>query len=142
MAGTVDEGEAPDQTVDRYNAADSGSPVPASRHVLVARPEFRGYEVSVGWYAAHQTFFAYVLSRQDGGETDPWVVNAGGEPAEIQDAAAVLDLVRPYADIPEGLYDQLARVAATVRGPEEFEQDRPCGLDRLQVLGGFSHSRG
>lgn len=97
-----------------------------SRHVLAAAP---GFEVTIGWDARLGTYFAIVLSPSEE-DADPWRLNVGTEPGEIKNPARVIELVRPYAQIPDDLLDQLAHEAAAAGAIAALQSWR----ERLRVL--------
>ncbi|GHH31548.1 hypothetical protein [Streptomyces rubradiris] len=74
--------------------------------------------VIVGWDAPLATFYAQVwqVPRRDGALIRD-LVTAGIHPYEIDDPASVVDLVRPYAHIPEGLHERLTADRLTEADP-------------------------
>ncbi|MYS36339.1 hypothetical protein K388_07121 [Streptomyces sp. KhCrAH-43] len=80
--------------------------------------------IRVGWDAPLSTFFASVWDEpaDEGAESDH-LVFAGGAPYDISDPATVVELVTPYAVVPQGLREQL--LADRAREGDGF-QDRPA----------------
>lgn len=75
-----------------------------SRHELVPRPSSRPIEVSIGWDPPLSTYFAIVRFSDDGDDgCDPILLWAGTAFCEIDDPEAVIDLVQPFADVPDNL---------------------------------------
>ncbi|MER6256808.1 hypothetical protein ABT224_36245 [Streptomyces sp. NPDC001584] len=67
-----------------------------------------GRTVLIGWDAPLASYFASVWDeREDEDAEDAHLVFAGGAPYDISDVNTVLELVVPYAVVPEGLRDQL-----------------------------------
>ncbi|MFJ4342939.1 hypothetical protein [Streptomyces sp. NPDC088915] len=67
-----------------------------------------GRTVRVGWDAPLASYFASAWDEPDGeGAETEHLVFAGGAPYDISDPATVLELVAPYAVIPEGLREEL-----------------------------------
>nr|WP_233109083.1 hypothetical protein [Streptomyces sp. 14R-10] len=85
-----------------------------------------GRTVRVGWDAPLASYFATAWDEpaDDGAEIDHMVF-AGAAPYDISDPAIVLDLVSPYAVIPENLREQLLadrdREGDTFRGSPAAE---------------------
>lgn len=67
--------------------------------------------IHIGWDSPLSTFFVQVLDQDDEGETDE-VLWRGTDPHEITEARTVLDLVRPYAAVSDGLEQALIAEAA------------------------------
>ncbi|GLY08285.1 hypothetical protein [Actinoplanes sp. NBRC 101535] len=81
-----------------------------SRHTVPADTD--GIEIIVGWDVPQATFFAQAWDRRRLAD-DPaaelvWI---GTEYREIQDPQTVLDAIKPWATIPEGLADTLYQEA-------------------------------
>lgn len=97
-----------------------------SRHSLTPKPDYRHHLIIVGWDRPLGTFFAHVhpqdhptADRDDTDSASPvrmWL----GDDESIGDPRTVIDAVRPYAEIPDHLYDTLKA--------EQASQD---GMDRI-----------
>lgn len=80
-----------------------------TQHVLPALPQYPGHTVLIGWQVSpsgqENTFYASVLnmSDQDCPDDCPAHLNAPPSEQRITDAAAILALVRPYAQIPASM---------------------------------------
>lgn len=82
-----------------------------SRHTLpsTADPEL---DIAVGWDPPMQTFFAQVRDPriEEDGDADPVIFWTGTQHFEhrgVQGLRVVIDLLAPWAEVPEGLRRQL-----------------------------------
>jgi len=95
-----------------------------SRHRLaLLRPN--GIEIWIGWDRPLATYFAQVLSP-DGDDEEATYLWVGTSREEITNARAVIDMVRPYAEIPDDLYHTLCADAG-----HEGERRPPLTVERL-----------
>ena len=89
------------------------------------------FEVALGWDPGLDTFFVTVFAASDG-EPDPDVrLWRGTTFREIQSAAALLAIVRDYAEVPEGLASRLE--IDRLRNPHD--QTRPISTLIAGLLG-------
>lgn len=95
-----------------------------SRHELTPRREHPGIEVALGWDPPLATYFAIVSRTDDAAvedDHDPVLLWIGTAYGEIDDAAIIVDAVRPYTETPEGLadilQDDLSREGTRPRSP-------------------------
>lgn len=84
-----------------------------SRHELTPRDETVSC-ITVGWDRPLGTFFAHVYLTADDNEFDIPTHAIGEDFHEVTDPAQVIDMVRPYADVP-------ATLAATLRDDAQAE---------------------
>jgi hypothetical protein len=87
-----------------------------SRYDLTALPRYPKHTVRIGWDKPLQTYFVQVLdpdaeecnddtpAQPEGDNPSIWL---GCDFGEITDAAAAIEIVRPYAEIPAGLLAHL-----------------------------------
>lgn len=66
-----------------------------------------GREIFIGWDRGLGTFFAQVLDGPDVEGEDMVRVHVGSEPDDITDPAQAIDAIRPYAQIPDNLVEEL-----------------------------------
>lgn len=82
--------------------------------------------IRVGWDAPLASFFATAWDEHDNAKDDH-LVFAGAAPYDISDPTTVLELVAPYAVIPEGLHEQLL-------ADRDTEGDRFRGRPATELL--------
>ncbi|MFH8642015.1 hypothetical protein [Streptomyces goshikiensis] len=88
-----------------------------------------GRTVRVGWDAPLGTYFANAWDEPDDENAEPdHLVFAGAAPYDISDPATVLELVAPYAVIPDGLREQLL-------ADRDSEGDRFRGRPATELVG-------
>lgn len=88
-----------------------------------------GRTVRVGWDAPLASYFASVWDEPGDDDTETnHLVFAGAAPYDIGDPATVLELVTPYAVIPEGLREQLL-------ADRDREGDRFRGRPATELVG-------
>ncbi|MEV4046060.1 hypothetical protein [Streptomyces sp. NPDC049744] len=88
-----------------------------------------GRTVRVGWDAPLGTFFASAWDEPADEDADAdHLVFAGASPYDISDPATVVELVTPYAVIPEGLREQLL-------ADRDREGDRFRGRPATELVG-------
>ncbi|WP_432138673.1 hypothetical protein [Streptomyces sp. bgisy154] len=88
-----------------------------------------GRTVRVGWDAPLASYFASAWDEPDDEDAETnHLVFAGAAPYDISDPATVLELVTPYAVIPEGLREQLL-------ADRDREGDRFRGRPATELVG-------
>jgi len=79
-----------------------------SRHELASLNP--AHEVAIGWDPPMETYFAQVFDTAGDEENDTYeVLWIGNRFQEVLNPAAVIAAVAPFASVPDGLLDQLAR---------------------------------
>lgn len=63
--------------------------------------------IYIGWEPALKTYFAQVFDGIDADGEEIMPVDLGNDPREIHTPDAAIEALRPYADIPDDLYQRL-----------------------------------
>lgn len=95
-----------------------------SYHSVPPRADQPHVLAAVGWDPRLASFLAYVWDTRASGDTEP-LLNLGGSYGEHSDPQEVLDRVRPYAEVPEHLLQQLTNdqlVEGVLWTEEEFDR--------------------
>ncbi|MFJ5120945.1 hypothetical protein [Kitasatospora sp. NPDC088548] len=83
-----------------------------SRRQLKPLPDAENLAIAIGWDGPLSTFYAQVLDIE-ADEEDQEVLWEGTDPYQHPDPRPLIDLLRRYAEIPDGLADDLNRDAAS-----------------------------
>ncbi|WP_309111963.1 hypothetical protein [Saccharothrix sp.] len=73
----------------------------------LSEPSHPDREVYIGWDSALQTYFAQVFDGVDEYGEDRLTLDIGNDIGQITTPADVIEALRPYAEIPDGLPDLL-----------------------------------
>ncbi|MER5638195.1 hypothetical protein ABT095_14700 [Kitasatospora sp. NPDC002227] len=111
------------------------------RHELKPLPEAEHFAIAIGWDGPLATFYAQVLDSA-AEEEDQEVLWEGTEPYQYPEPHPLIELLRRYAEIPDGLADDLKGDAASAgdafpgRAATAFvaEHSLPRGTDPAQAL--------
>lgn len=108
-----------------------------SRYELSPKAGISGIAgVAVGWDRPLQTFFAQVIGESEGEADDgDLLVWVGTEPGELLTAQAAIDIVAPYARVPDDLAAQLTADMQASIG----QKDGPAQVAGKRALFGDPH---
>jgi hypothetical protein len=112
-----------------------------SRHQLQPLPEVGALEIAIGWDGPLGTFYAQVLDTA-AEEEDQELLWDGTDPYQYPEPGPLIDLLRRYAEIPDGLADDLKQEADSIgdRFPDRVatafvaEQTLPQVTDPAQAM--------
>lgn len=104
------------RTVERFIDAEPGAPAnPASHNRIRLTPRDKNVadrEIVIGWDRGLGTYFAQVLDGTDTANEDIVRVDVGNQPDGITDPVQAVDAIRPYAEIPDTLVDELLQLSS------------------------------
>jgi hypothetical protein len=103
-----------------------------SRHELAPHPDHGATTVTVGWDAPLDTYYVQVFAG------DSVLLWYGTSPHEVADPRVVLTAARLYADLPDGLAEQL--IADRAAEGDRFSS-RPAPVRSMIIEAGSSIRR-
>jgi len=112
-----------------------------TQYRLTPLPAYAGHTISVGWRCAEHTFYVSVADLREQASDDDnsaflWIPLDNDK---ITDAAAIVDLVRPYAEIPGHLLASLkadqARHTSQPGDRDRSGRDNPAAYDEKRERG-------